>query len=118
MSGFHPGPHAFAACVIMAASSGAVHALTDVAFPDCLAAGFAGPLRLPVRFCNPVRLSLGTMAEAELIHAPAHGSIAGSAHLIRLFQKRRLVRPDSSMRIVTLVRTDDFLHGASRGGLC
>ena len=46
---FHPCPHALAPCVVMAASSGAVHTLTNTVFCNRPAISFAGVLGSTVR---------------------------------------------------------------------
>src|SRR5699024_7747931 len=76
------------------------------------------PLQQIVRFhgfaislCDPVGFSLGTMAQANLIHNPVYGSLTGDTHSFRLFQQQCLVHPDPTISIVTFILTDDFFHG-------
>ena len=49
---FHPRPHAFASCVVMAASPGAVHTLKNTVFCNRPAIGCAGVLSSAVRVDN------------------------------------------------------------------
>ena len=65
----------------------------------------------PVCLCEPIRLSLWPMAEANLIYNPVYGPLTGYMYSLRLLQQQCLRHPDPSTCIVTFVLIDDFFHG-------
>ena len=65
----------------------------------------------PVCLCDPIRLSLWPMAQADLIHNPVYGPLTGDIYSLRLLQQQRLIHPDPSISIVTFILADDFFHG-------
>ena len=50
------------------------------------------------------------MAQANLLHDPVHGTLAGNRNSLRLLQQQCLIPPDPSVSIVAFVLADDFFR--------
>ena len=64
-----------------------------------------------IRLCDPIRFSLESMVQANLIHNPVYGSLTGDMDSCQMFQQECLVHPDPAISIVTFILADDFFHG-------
>ena len=64
----------------------------------------------PICFCDPIRLSLWSMAQTHPVHNPVYGPLTGNTDSLWLFQQQCLIHTAPSISIVTFILADDFFH--------